>query len=85
MQYKNLERIVNDGYGYYLQSFVDKKDKQEMIYPSTNKKGNANESSRNLNDSLSKDNLHMSNSRPSISIAKSPNNLWVDYSELIIN
>jgi len=29
MAYKDLEKIVHDGYGYYLNSFKEKKEKRE--------------------------------------------------------
>jgi hypothetical protein len=32
MAYKDLERIVHDGYGYYLNSFKEKREKVASVY-----------------------------------------------------
>lgn len=32
LAYKDLEKIVHDGYGYYLNSFKEKRDKQSSVF-----------------------------------------------------
>lgn len=32
MAYKDLEKIVHDGYGYYLSSFKEKRDRHSSLY-----------------------------------------------------
>lgn len=53
-EYRNLENIVQDGYGYYLKSFIEKRDKHDSLYPATKmnaaatSKSNKNERGRNF-------------------------------------
>lgn len=32
LAYKDLEKIVHDGYGYYLNSFKEKREKHAKVY-----------------------------------------------------
>ena len=64
--YKDLEKIVHDGYGYYLKSFVDRKDKHLGMF--CNGKLIPSASSRNMNNS------QIINKFLSINTTANPNN-----------
>lgn len=56
MAYKDLEKIVHDGYGYYLSSFKEKRDRNQSLYAVGSKsmlKNSRNDSILGLNQTSS--------------------------------